>query len=52
MEEAGSSLTMGVALGRKKKQLEEELDELRKQGDVEWGDCTEKVRPSACMRLL
>jgi len=31
-------------LQEKKKQLEEELDELRKQGDVEWGDCTEKLR--------
>lgn len=48
----GSSLTVRAAHGSKKRQLEEELDKLRKEGDVEWSDCTEKVRPLICVRLL
>ncbi len=40
----GWALTSGGCPDRQKIQLQEELEKLRKAGDVEWSDCHEKVR--------
>jgi hypothetical protein len=46
------ALTYGGCPGRQKIQLQEELEKLRKGGDLEWSVCHEKVGlPAGCFRL-